>query len=99
MILTAFLEELHYIIDKVKDKYQNLFGVFLVLAGSIITALLAFSRNFFNFGVETDFLTSFVPDAVHFLNFEPLRLKFHPPFYSIGLAGTYMIFSDCRLLR
>lgn len=74
-----------------KELLLALFGV-LVSAG--IIALLSVNRSFFTYGVETDYLGGFIKDAHRFSNGEPLRLIFHPPFYSITLSLIQSIVHD-----
>jgi hypothetical protein len=52
-------------------------------------AIAAFARDVLNYGTETDFLGSFVHEAVRFQRGEPLLIEFHPPLYPItlGLVG------------
>jgi hypothetical protein len=61
-------------------------------AGSL--GWLAAGRSYFTFGVETDFLISFMVDAGNFLNGEPLMLAMHPPLYSIFLAVSNSLVDD-----
>lgn len=51
-------------------------------------AILAGGRAFPNYGTETDFLGSFVPEARHILRGESLTVAFHPPLYAAVLALT-----------
>lgn len=60
----------------------------------ILMAILCFKREALNYGVETDFLGGFVPEAIRFINGNPLKLVFHPPLYSIFLSSVYLIFKD-----
>jgi len=55
---------------------------------------LSFRRTAFNYGNETDFLGGFVPEATRFLAGGPLAVEYHPPFYSIVLAGAYSAVGD-----
>jgi len=49
---------------------------FIMLIGCCI-GFLTFQRQYFNFGVETDYLGTFVPEAKRFLEGKPLLLKLH----------------------
>ena len=60
----------------------------------ILMSVLCFRRQTLNYGVESDFIGLFVPDAIRFLNGDPLKLYFHPPFYSIVLSSLYVIFKN-----
>jgi hypothetical protein len=57
-------------------------------------ATLSFTRNYFNYGTETDFLGGFVSEAERVLNGDPLHLDFHPPLYPVLLACVKTLFSD-----
>lgn len=60
----------------------------------VILGVVSFHREVLNYGVETDFVGSFVPEATRVLHGEPLQLDFHPPLYSIILALSYAITGD-----
>lgn len=60
----------------------------------VLMSVLCFKRQTLNYGIETDFIGGFVPEAIRFLNGDPLKLKYHPPFYSIVLSSIYLIFND-----
>jgi hypothetical protein len=66
-----------------KDIY---FGFFVILLSSALIAFLGVNRNFFTYGVETDYLARFIINAQKLLNGEPIKLIYHPPFYQITLA-------------
>jgi hypothetical protein len=68
------------------NRKEILLAIFWVLVSAGIIALLSINRNFFTYGVETDYLGGFIKEAQRFMNGEPLHLTFHPPFYSITLA-------------
>lgn len=61
--------------------------------GILITAL-AFRRSFPGFGVETDYIYTFVSEAQRILCREPLILQWHPPLYSFALAMVYLAVGD-----
>jgi hypothetical protein len=63
----------------------------------ILMVVLCYKRQTLNYGVETDFLGGFVPEAIRFLNGNPLKLTYHPPFYSIILSLIYFIFKNWKL--
>jgi hypothetical protein len=60
----------------------------------LLLAIFSFKREVLNYGVESDFLGTFVPEAINFLNWDSLQVRFHPPFYSIVLASIYYIVGD-----
>lgn len=60
----------------------------------LILAFVSFKRKVLGYGTETDFLGTFVPEAIRFLNGDPLQVSFHPPLYSIILASIYYIIGD-----
>lgn len=55
------------------------------LFGLAIAALAA-DRTYFTFGVETDYVSTFLPEAQRFQQGGPLQLNYHPPLYSIVVA-------------
>lgn len=84
---------------RVDNKYigEKLFGVatLAAISGILITiAFLSFSRIYFDFGVETDYLTDFKGDASSFLSGAPLSIEYHPPLYSITIALVQSLTGD-----
>lgn len=71
-------------------------SVLALLVPASFAALLAisFQRTALNYGNETDFLGGFVPEAVRFLNGDPLAVEYHPPLYSLALALAYRLTGD-----
>jgi 4-amino-4-deoxy-L-arabinose transferase-like glycosyltransferase len=65
----------------------------------LVTIYVAFvlgvglSRSYIGYD-ETDYLLFFVPDAERFLTGEPLSGAFHPPLYSILIAGARVLLGD-----
>lgn len=59
-------------------------------------AALAWSlgRTALNYGTETDFLGSFVPDAARIAAGEPPALEYHPPLYPALLALVHALTGD-----
>jgi 4-amino-4-deoxy-L-arabinose transferase-like glycosyltransferase len=64
-----------------------------VLGAALIT-YLASGRQYMSFGVETDLLMQFMPDAERFLRGEPLELPYHPPLYAILSALANLLTGD-----
>jgi 4-amino-4-deoxy-L-arabinose transferase-like glycosyltransferase len=60
----------------------------------VAVAAMSLSRAYFGFGTETDFLGGFMIDAAHLLRGEALEVAYHPPFYSIVLAGFQWLLDD-----
>jgi len=60
----------------------------------VILTVFRIGNQTLGYGVETDFLSRFVPEAERFLAGEPLKLEFHPPLYPITLASFYLILGD-----
>jgi len=69
-------------------------GLLGVSAASIWLAVVSHGRLFFTFGTETDFLARNIAEAIRFLEKMPLLVQFHPPFYSMVLAGMKIFISD-----
>jgi hypothetical protein len=69
-------------------------GCCAALLASILVAFLAFSRNYFTYSTETDYIARNLTDALRLLKGEPMLLEFHPPFYSIILASFHGLFRD-----
>ncbi|MBI3550767.1 MAG: glycosyltransferase family 39 protein [Elusimicrobia bacterium] len=61
------------------------------LAGGALIAAFALNRRFLAYGVETDFLWRFVPEAERFLRGQPLLLDTHPPLYSLAIAALHRL--------
>lgn len=55
---------------------------------------LVMTRQFFTYGTETDYISSFVPEAQRLLRGESLRLSFHPPMYAIAIAAVQLTVQD-----
>ena len=60
----------------------------------VLLTVFRIGNQTLGYGVETDFLSRFVPEAERFLAGEPLKLEFHPPLYPITLASVYLILGD-----
>jgi hypothetical protein len=65
-----------------------------LLAGFALPLGLAAGRGYLNFGVETDFLGLFVPEAKRLLAGQPLLIAFHPPLYPAALALVWSLLGD-----
>lgn len=65
--------------------------VFAILAA---LAALSFSRDYFGFGTETDYLGAFLQEAARFQRGEALQLLYHPPFYSITIGLVQGVTDD-----
>ncbi len=59
-----------------------------------IVAALAFSRPYFNYGTETDYIFLFAPEAERALSGGPLKIQYHPPLYAVALAPLFAGFGD-----
>jgi 4-amino-4-deoxy-L-arabinose transferase-like glycosyltransferase len=55
-----------------------------------VLAALALGRTYFDYGTETDYVGSFVPEAERVLASLPLTLEWHPPLYPLLLAPAQM---------
>ena len=76
-------------------KSTRIFPIFLLAtAYTAIIAMLALNRDWMTYSTETDFLGGFVHEAQRFLTGQPMRLDFHPPFYSIIVASAYRVLDD-----
>jgi len=69
-------------------------AILAVLLVGLFVATLAATREYFTFGTETDFISSFRIEAQRLLNGEPLTLLFHPAFYSMILALVQAVADD-----
>jgi hypothetical protein len=71
-----------------------------VLLGALLLAFaagvlgLGLSRSYLGYGVETDFIGAYVPEARRVLDGEPLLSEFHPPLYPLALAGLRQLGGD-----
>lgn len=76
-----------------EDRDTMLVIVFVVLF-TIGVAVLALTRQFMNFGPETDVLGAFVPEAERLLSGRPLLVEYHPPIYTFALAFVKLLAGD-----
>jgi 4-amino-4-deoxy-L-arabinose transferase-like glycosyltransferase len=68
----------------------------LSIAAIVLLPLLAlsFSRTFFTYATETDFLQTFVPEARRILAGEGLEVSYHLPGFPLVLAGVLSVIPD-----
>ncbi len=66
-------------------------GLAAAVAAVAFIGGLALTREFFTYGTETDYLSSFVPEAQRLLQGESLQLDFHPPMYVIVIAAVQFV--------
>jgi 4-amino-4-deoxy-L-arabinose transferase-like glycosyltransferase len=66
----------------------------LLLAAIAPPFVLAAGHRWLNFGVETDFLGLFVPEAKRLLAGQPLLIAFHLPLYPAALALGWRLLGD-----
>lgn len=69
-------------------------GIIIFLLIYAVLAIIGLTRKNFNYGIETDFLWRFQPEALRLMRGHPLNLDFHPPFYPVILAISYTIFGN-----
>jgi hypothetical protein len=61
---------------------------------AVAVGYLSLTRSYLTFGPETDFLDRYASEAALLLAGQPLEMKFHPPLYSIVLAGVFSLVED-----
>ncbi len=66
----------------------------LLLAAIALPLGLAAGRSYLSFGVETDYLGLFVPEAKRLLAGQPLLIAFHLPLYPAALALVWSLLGD-----
>jgi len=66
-------------------------GVAAAALAAVPIAVLAIGRVYPTYGTETDFVSGFVPEAERILQGGPLLIRFHPPLYSLALAGGHLL--------
>ncbi len=66
----------------------------LLLAAIALPLGLAAERSWLSFGVETDYLGLFVPEAKRLLAGQPLLIAFHLPLYPAALALAWSLLGD-----
>jgi hypothetical protein len=71
-------------------------GVLLVAYAGLVLAL-GLGRSHVGYGVETDFIGTYVPEAQRLLDGAPLLSEFHPPLYPLALAGLRELLGDWLL--
>src|SRR5918996_6406781 len=79
-----------------KRREGILLGVLLVAYAGLALAL-GLGRSHLGYGVETDFVSTYLREAQRFLNGEPLLSEFHPPLYPLALAGLRALLEDWLL--
>jgi hypothetical protein len=89
-------EPLAALVSILQRREGALFGALLVAYAGLVLAL-GLNRSHLGYGVETDFVSSYAPEAQRFLNGEPLLSEFHPPLYPIALAGLRKLLDDWLL--
>ena len=67
-------------------------GGILVLTATLV--LLGVTRQYLNYGPETDYLGMFVPEAQRLLDGKPLLVLWHPPVYSIVIGMIQFVVQD-----
>lgn len=72
-----------------------LWALLLAYAGLVLT--LGLGRSHLGYGVESDFVSTYVSEAQRFLDGEPLLSEFHPPLYPLALAGLRQLLDDWLL--
>lgn len=78
---------------RIGDRLLDVTWVMIPLLGMLIT-LIAFSRSYPSFGVETDFIGMFVPEAERILAGEVPRAGYHPPLYPLALSLMFLLIGD-----
>ena len=78
----------------IKLSRQSAIMIVLLTIVGISLFYLSTLRQIGNYGVETDFYGSFIPDAQRLLAGKPLTIQFHPPLYPSVLAAVYSIVRD-----
>ena len=73
-----------------------LFGALLLAYAGLVLGL-GLGRSHLGYGVETDFIGGYVPEAQRFLDGEPLLSRFHPPLYPMVIAGLRQLVGDWPL--
>ena len=66
-------------------------GVFVL---AVIFVVLGVSRQYLNYGPETDYLGIFLPEAQRLLEGKPLLVMWHPPVYSIVIGMIQFVVQD-----
>lgn len=76
------------------EDHETMLAIAFVVLLTVGVAVLALTRQFMNFGPETDFLGAFVPEAERLLDGRPLRVEYHPPIYTFALAFVKLLAGD-----
>jgi hypothetical protein len=84
------------LIGKRAGREAVLFGALLLTFAGVVLGL-GLSRSYLGYGVETDFIGAYVPEAQRFLDGEPLLSEFHPPLYPVAIAGLRRLVDDWLL--
>ena len=66
----------------------------LLVAAIALPLALAAGRRWLSFGVETDYLDLFVPEAKRLLAGQPLLIAFHLPLYPATIALAWSVLGD-----
>jgi 4-amino-4-deoxy-L-arabinose transferase-like glycosyltransferase len=84
------------LVSNLERREGILFGALLMAYAGLVLAL-GLGRSHLGYGVETDFVGGYVPEAQRFLDGEPLLSEFHPPLYPLALAGLRELLDDWLL--
>ena len=84
------------LIGQLARREAVLLGALLLTFAGVVLGL-GLSRSYLGYGVETDFIGAYVPEAQRFLDGEPLLSEFHPPLYPLAIAGLRQLVDDWLL--
>ena len=79
------------------ERREGIFLWVLLVAYAGLVLALGLGRSHLGYGVETDFVSTYVPEAQRFLDGEPLLSEFHPALYPLALAGLRELLDDWLL--
>jgi len=81
-------------IDRWREDREAMLAIGFIVVLTIGVTALALTREFLNFGPETDVLGAFVPEAERLLDGRPLLVEYHPPVYTFALAFVKLLTGD-----
>ena len=84
------------LIGKLARREAVLLGALLLTFAGVVLGL-GLSRSYLGYGVETDFIGAYVPEAQRVLDGEPLLSEFHSPLYPLAIAGLRQLVDDWLL--
>lgn len=93
-LIISFYALLLAVAPKTDNSIDAYFMIILSLSVSSILWIIGEPRHYLNYLTETDFISTYLPEALRFINKEPLLLTWQPPGYPIAVSLFYIWLND-----